>query len=224
MKIETISAVSKNINHFRDIICHCWPINNEISQISFVHKMPAMHLIKFPGRVHDFRHFWLGATMGDTRGPQTPASSIIHIFWQRVAGPCPGPVCNFDMKFFFLLLFLCMPFFFFLNLRQVFLHIPNAASSHTYIYLSIYNIDVLLLGHFLRLKSLHVQFSTDTPVRDICLHPSQPPFSRNSQHNSGVFGVHRHMYGICTNVAGSIGRHSFPGARKKYLRSDRPTR
>lgn len=113
MKIETISAVSKNINHFRDIICHCWPINNEISQISFVHKMPAMHLIKFPGRVHDFRHFWLGATMGDTRGPQTPASSIIHIFWQRVAGPCPGPVCNFDMKFFFLLLFLCMPFFFF---------------------------------------------------------------------------------------------------------------
>lgn len=75
--------------------------------------MPAMHLIKFPGRVHDFRHFWLGATMGDTRGPQTPASSIIHIFWQRVAGPCPGPVCNFDMKFFFLLLFLCMPFFFF---------------------------------------------------------------------------------------------------------------
>lgn len=90
-------------------------INHEISQIIPLHRRTAMHLITFPGRVHDFRHFWPTTTMSPQpprKAPNRPRSSSIFSGKRQRVGPCPGPVCNFDMKFLF--------FFFFLNLRQVF--------------------------------------------------------------------------------------------------------
>lgn len=202
-----------------------------------MHTVPAMHLITLPCRVHDFRHFWPSWTTIMRTGREVPSRtrSSSTFFWQRV-GPCPGPVCNFDMKFF-IFLFSCFSNFFFEPAPSFPAYskrcAPYGCVLEIQMYTCTYNIDVLpllSLGHFLRLKSLHMQFSTDTRTgtnfrRHTPPAPLTTPLSTNSQHNSmyPVFTCTR----VCTDmydVVGNIGIRQkwFPGAQEIF--AQRPTR
>jgi len=117
--------------------------------------------------------------------------------------------------------------FFFLNLRQVFPHIPTKRCACTREYICTYNIDVLPLlllpGHFLRLKSLHMQFSTDTRPHFRWLLPSL--LSENSQHNS-MYPVYicmcSDMYIRVLPAASAPGKNHSRGAQEIF--AQRPTR
>lgn len=143
------------------------PINHEISQIIRLHRTPAMHLITFPGRVHHFRHSWPTTT---TMSPQLPGHSpqpqgrpptgLVHHPYFLANGRELAPV----LGLFVILIW--NSYSFFLNLRQVFFSHIFQTLRRTCTSIYQYNIEVPLPdappAHFLRFKSLHVPFSTDT--------------------------------------------------------------